>query len=89
MFLKIKTKLNIAFAISIASCFIKNPSYQYTRVLKTILKYIESSKHCKITYNGQEKLLVKKYSKLNQAKDVNSKKSTFGFVFILNSSLIS
>ena len=58
----IETKPDIAFAISIVSRYAKNPSHQHTKAIKRIPKYIKASKHCKITYDGQEKLLVEGYS---------------------------
>ena len=41
MFLIIKTRRNIAFATSVASCFLKNPGHQYTEAVKTILQYLK------------------------------------------------
>lgn len=41
MFSIIETRSDIGFAISIASCFTKNPSCQHTKILKTILRYIK------------------------------------------------
>lgn len=61
----VKTKLNITFATSIISCYIKNSSYQHKKAIKTILKYIKSSKYSKITYNSQKILFVEGYSNLN------------------------
>ena len=65
MFSIVKTKPDIAFATSLASCFAKNPSYQYTEVVKTILRYLKGWRNRGITYVGQSKLKVEEYSDSN------------------------
>lgn len=44
IFSMIKMKPDIAFAILVAAWFAKNPGYQNTEVIKTILQYLKSSK---------------------------------------------
>lgn len=61
IFSMVETRLDIAFATSVASQFIKNPSHQYTKVVKTIFQYLKGSKKQKITYGSQEELLVQGY----------------------------
>lgn len=68
----IETRLDIAFATLIASRFAKDPSYQYTKAVKTILQYLKDSREQGITYDGQEKLLVEEYLNSNW---VDNKKS--------------
>lgn len=41
MFSIIEIKSNIAFANFLAHHFVKNPGYQYTKALKTILQYLK------------------------------------------------
>lgn len=89
MFLIVETQLNIAFVILTASRYAQNPSHQHTEVVKTILKYMKGSKHCRITYDSQEKLLIKGYSDSVWAGDLASQKSTSGFIFMLNGSPVS
>lgn len=89
MFSMFETRPDIAFAISIASRYAKNPSHQHTEAVKTILKYMKGSKHRGITYGGQEKLLVEEYSDSDWAGDLESRKSTFGFIFMLNGGPVS
>lgn len=44
IFLIVETRPDIAFATLLASRFSKNLSYQYTEIVKTILKYLKGSK---------------------------------------------
>lgn len=62
MFSIVETRPDIIFVILVASCFAKNPSYQHTKVVKTILYYLKSSKNRGIIYRGQSKLKVEGYS---------------------------
>lgn len=56
-FSMIETRPDIAFAISVASRFAKNPGHQHTEAVKTILQYLKGSRERGITYGGQSKLL--------------------------------
>lgn len=68
----VEIKPEIAFVTSVASCFAKNPSHQYIKDVKIILKYLKDSNKQKITYSGQSKLLVEKYSDFDWARDKES-----------------
>lgn len=62
IFLIVKIKPNIAFATFYTSFFAKNPGYQYTKAVKTILQYLKDSNKQRITYHGQSKLQIERYS---------------------------
>lgn len=72
IFLIIKTRLGITFAISLVSRFIKNVSHQYIEAIKTIFKYFKSSIHQKIIYKKSKELKIKDYSDLDWAGDKKS-----------------
>ena len=89
MFSMVEMRPNIAFTTSIASCFAKNPGHQHTEAVKTILQYLKGSNKRGITYGGQSKLLVKGYSNSDWVGDKESRKSTSGFIFMLNGGPVS
>ena len=89
MFSMVETRPDIAFATSVASRYTKNPSHQHIEAVKTILRYMKGSKQRGITYGGQEKLLVEGYSDSDWAEDLESRKSTSGFIFMLNGGPVS
>ena len=89
MFSMVKTRSDIAFAISVASRFAKNPSHQHTEAVKTILRYMKGSRQRGITYGGQDKLSIEGYSNSDGAGDKESRKSTSGFIFMLNGGPVS
>lgn len=57
--------------------------------MKTILRYLKSSRDRGITYGDQDKLLVEGYSDSDWAGDKDSRKSTSGFIFMLNGGPVS
>ena len=65
----VEMKPNIAFAISIASCFAKIPDQQHTKAVIIILQYLKDSIEQGITYGGQNLLLVNGYSNSDWAGD--------------------
>lgn len=91
MFSMVETRPNIAFATSIVSRFAKNPSRQHTEVIKTILRYLKATKMAGIMYGGNKDgdLTIKAYSDSDWAGDHATRKSTSGFVFMLNGGPVS
>ncbi len=88
----VETRPDIAFATSVVSQFIKNPSQQHTEVVKTIMRYLKVTRTIRITYGNDESsgnLIIKGYSDSYWAGDHATKKSTFGFIFMLNGGPVS
>ncbi len=86
MFLMVETKPDIVFATSVISHFAKNTSRQHTEAVKTMMRHLKATRTLGITY-GREKgrdLIIKDYSDSNWAGDHVTRKSTSGFIFILN-----
>lgn len=84
MFSMVETRPDIAFSTSVASPFFKNPSHQHTEAVKTIMKYLKGSRTRGITYGGEEELKIQGYSDSDWAGDKESRKSTSGYIFMLN-----
>ena len=89
MFSIVETRPDIAFITSIASRFAKNPGYQHTKVVKTILRYLKGSRKRGITYSSQSKLLVEGYLDSDLAGDKKNRKSTCGFIYMFYKGPIS
>ena len=93
MFSIVETRPDIAFAISVVSQFAKNLSRQYTEAVKTIIRYLKATRSVGITYGREEgeggDLTIKGYSNFDWASDHATRKSTSGFVFILNGGPVS
>ena len=84
----VETRPDIAFAMSVASRFTKNPSHIHTKAVKIILKYLKGIKDRDIIY-GQNTLAIERYSDLDWARDKDNRKSTSNYIFISNNGLMS
>ena len=85
----VETKPDIAFSTAVSSRFLKNPSHQHMEAAKTILNYLKGSKLRGMTYGGGEELMIQSYSDSDWAGDKESRKSTFGYIFMLNGGPVS
>ena len=88
----VETRPDIAFATSVMSRFAKNPSRQHTEAVKTIMQYLKATKTVGITYGGNEgggNLTINGYSGSDWAGDHSTRKSTSGFIFVLNGGPVS
>ena len=89
MFSMVETRPDIAFATSVVSRFAKNPSHQHTEAVKTILRYLKGSRDRGITFGGEKELCIEGYSDSDWAGDKESRKSTSGYIFMLNGGPVS
>lgn len=81
----VETQPDIAFATFIVSYFAKNLSRQHKKTVKTIMQYLKTTHTLGKTYGKDWKnLIIKSCSNSDWAGNHASRKSTLGFVFILN-----
>ena len=88
MFAMIETRPDIAFATSVISRHAKNPGKTHMEAAKTILRYLSATKDRGIT-NGGGDMSVQGYSDSDWAGDREDRKSTSGYIFVLNNGPIS
>lgn len=89
MYAMVETRVDIAFATSMVSRFAKNPSSEHFNAIDQILRYLAGSAERGITFGGDEELKLIGYSDSDWAGDHADRKSTSGFIFILNGGPIS
>ena len=89
MFSRIETRPYIISSVVVATCFAKNICHVYIDTVTTILYYLKGTIDRVITYKGKDKLFIEGYLDSDWAGNKKSRKSTFGFVFMLNGSLVS
>ena len=88
MFAMIETRPDIAFATSVVSRYAKNPGKTHMEAAKHILRYLSGTKNRGITFGGGD-LFIQGYSDSDWAGDKEQRKSTSGYVFMLNNGPIS
>lgn len=88
MFSMVDTLPDIAFATSVASNFVKNPSHLHSEAVKTIPKYFKGSKDGGIVF-GWGALIIEGCSDSDWAGDKESRILTAGYIFMLNGGPVS
>jgi len=53
MYLAIATRPDIAFAVSMLSCFLNDPGDAHWEVVKCIFRYLKSTRDLQLTYGGE------------------------------------
>lgn len=89
MFAMIESRPDIAFATSLVSRFAKNPSKAHIEAVKMILRYLHTTRTRGITYGRDSDLDIIGYSDSDWAGDRDTRKSTSGYVFVLNNGAVS
>ncbi len=86
-----ETKPDIAFATSVVIRFAENPSWPHIEDVKTIIRHLKATRTVSIIYCGEKEgeLIVKSYSDSDWAGDHATRKSTSGFIFMLNGEAVS
>ena len=85
----VETRIDIVFATSMVSRFAKNLSSEHFNAIDQILRYLARSCERGIIFGGEKELKLVGYSDSDWAGDHADRKSTSGFVFMLNGGPIS
>ncbi|KAK6123667.1 hypothetical protein DH2020_042591 [Rehmannia glutinosa] len=83
------TRPDIAFAVSVVSRYMTNPSKTHFTAAKRILRYLQGTKKQGILYEKDDECKLLGYSDSDWAGSVDDRKSTSGYIFCLGSKVIS
>lgn len=92
MYLMICTRPDLAFTLSRLSKFTSKPGIKHATALKRVFRYLRGTKDMGISFlapNMTSNSRLYGYSDSDFAADLNSRRSTSGFVFLLNGGPIS
>ena len=84
MYAMLCTRPDICYAVGVVSRFQSNPGLQHWIAVKNILKYLRRTRNYMLVYSGTD-LNMTGYTDSDFQADKDSRKSTSGSVFILNS----
>ncbi|KAH9667758.1 Integrase catalytic domain-containing protein [Citrus sinensis] len=88
MFAMICIRSDIAQAVGAVSRYMANPDGDHLIAVKRILRYIRGTSDVALCYGGSE-FTIRGYVDLDFAGDLDKRKSTTGYVFILAGSAVS
>ena len=89
MYLMVRTRPDIAFALCKLSTFSNNPTDTHWQALKRVFRYLAGTRNRGIVYGGASNEALCGYTDADWAGDYDSAKSTSGYVFTLNGGAIS
>jgi len=88
MFLTVATRPDIAYTVGTLARFISNPNITHWQAAKGVVRYLAYTKNKGITFRGSD-LTLTGYCDADYAGDLDTRKSTTGYVFINNGGAIS
>ena len=88
MYAMVCTRPDIAHAVRVVSRFMSRPGKRYWEAVKWILRYLKGSSDTCLCYTSAS-LKLQGYVDVDFVGDIDSRKSTTGFVFTLDDTAIS
>lgn len=89
MYAQTCTRPDISFAVGMLGRYQSNPGMDHWKAAKKVLRYLQGTKDHMLTYRRSDHIEVVGYSDSDYAGCVDSRKSTFGYVFLLSGGAIS
>ena len=82
MYAQTCTRPNISFAIGMLGKYQSNPGMDHWKAAKKVMRYLQGTKDFILTFRRSDSLKVTDYSDSDFAECIDSRKSTFGFVYV-------
>lgn len=89
MYLSVATRPDISYIVGVVSRFLEKPAQMHVNAVKRIFKYINSSIEKGILFKNNVKLNLNGYSDADYGGDIDERRSTTGYLFLLGSTLVS
>ncbi|XP_055590100.1 uncharacterized protein LOC129742249 [Uranotaenia lowii] len=89
MYLAQCTRPDILFAVNKLSRFNTNPSLKHWEAVKHLLRYLKGTAKYKLRYTRQGESKLIGYSDADWAADLDDRKLTSGYIFLLQSGAVS
>ena len=88
MYLQTCTRPDISFAVGMLGRYQSNPGIDHWKAAKKVMRYLQGTKDYMLTFRRSDQLEVIGYLYSDFAGCVDSRKSTFGYLFLLGEGAI-
>ena len=88
-YVQVCTRLDISFAVGMLGRYQSNPGIDHWKAAKKVLRYLQGRKKLMLTFKGTDHLELIGYTDSDFGGCVDTRKSTFGYVFMLANGAIS
>ncbi|KAJ4716959.1 Retrovirus-related Pol polyprotein from transposon TNT 1-94 [Melia azedarach] len=88
MYAMVCTRPDIAHAVGVVSRFLSNPGREHWNAVKWIMRYLRGTSNFKLTFGSGKPLLVG-YTDSDMAGDVDTRKSTMGYLMTLSGGAVA
>jgi hypothetical protein len=89
MYAQTCTRLDISFAVGMLGRYQSNPGIDHWKAAKKVMRYLQGTKDFMLTFRRFDSLEVTGYSDSDFAGCIDSRKSTFSYLFMLARGAIS
>jgi hypothetical protein len=87
--LAVFSRPDISYAVSTLSQFNQNPTETHLKAARHVLRYLKTTQDWAITYGKAKSIDIQVYGDANWGGDKNDRKSTTGYVVMLNNGPVS
>nr|KYP42477.1 Retrovirus-related Pol polyprotein from transposon TNT 1-94 [Cajanus cajan] len=89
MYAQTCTRLDISFAVGMFGRYQSNSGLDHWKATKKVLRYLQGAKNHILTYRRSYHLKVIRYTDSNFSSCMDTRKSTFGYMYLLVGGMIS
>ena len=89
LYLSVATRPDITYAVSNVSKFSANPTTRHWMAVKRIMRYLRSTTNLGLLFTSQTMGECVGYSDADWGGDLDDRKSTFGYVFLISGGAVS
>ena len=89
MYLMVATRPDLAAAVGVLSQFAADPCPTHWQALKRVMRYLQATSTQGLEYSRQDNCCVCGYSDADWAGDIESRRSTSGYAFMMSGGCIS
>ena len=89
LYLSVTSRPDIAYTVGVLARYMSKPTMQHWQAAKGLLRYLAGTANYNITFGASEDASFKGYCDADYAGDIDSRRSTTGYVFVLNGGAVS